>query len=728
MQDLTSLVSEFLEYLQVEKNSSSLTIRNYRHYLSRFANFLVSLSPAASRDVKNIDLEIVRKYRLYLSRLSDNKGLTLKRITQSYHVIALRSFFKYLAKRDIETLIADKIDLPKGESRSLNFLTADQVERLLNMPSISTERGLRDKAVLEVLFSTGLRVSELVKLNKASVNLESGEFGVIGKGGRARIVFLSSGAVLWLKKYLVIRNDKFKPMFIRKGGKIPQNAGDEDIRLTVRSIQRIVEKYVLKAKLPVKITPHGLRHCLEANTRIVSPDNFTGAEKLHEKTKSKPVIGLDFSTLRLLSAKTTRREYHTVDSLLSIWADGYNIKITPKHRFFTIGASGIEEIEAQKINIGQYVLAAKSIPHKRVRTQGKDYWRIAGYIMGDGIVSFRRRGIFIYDKNKAHLDFYAGLFEKVFNKKPFVRKLKDRESYCLIFYSVKLVDNLLKIGCGGIRSKDKRVPNLLLKSSKEEINSFLAGYYDADGNEGSPRLFSASLELLKDIQILLLISGIDSHINKRLRRVKLPQGKIISQTIYTLHILHLPDQERFINAVPTLKKIVTEPGFEGEKIPAGNLLRTIILDTDNKKIFWSDKLSKKYGIKYRARYLSKIHPTRDTLRKMISVLEDDGYKSNAFFHLKQIVLAKDIKWLRVRKIEQMEGNFKTYDFTVEPTHNLITDGFITHNSFATDLLRNGADIRSVQEMLGHKNIATTQIYTHITNPQLREIHKKYHRG
>ncbi len=260
MKNLTSLVSEFLEYLQVEKNSSSLTIRNYRHYLSRFANFLASLSPAASLDVKNIDLEIVRKYRLYLSRLSDNKGLTLKRITQSYHVIALRSFFKYLAKRDIKTLIADKIDLPKGESRSLNFLTADQVERLLNMPSISAERGLRDKAILEVLFSTGLRVSELVKLNKASVNLESGEFGVIGKGGRARIVFLSDRAVLWLKKYLAIRSDKFKPMFIRKGGKIPQNASDENLRLTVRSIQRIVEKYVLKARLPVKITPHGLRH------------------------------------------------------------------------------------------------------------------------------------------------------------------------------------------------------------------------------------------------------------------------------------------------------------------------------------------------------------------------------------------------------------------------------------------------------------------------------------
>ncbi len=176
--NLYTLVNEFLEYLQIEKNASKLTIRNYKHYLYRFLHFLGN-SPTQP---KGISLELVRKYRLYLSSFADSKALTLKRITQNYHVIALRSFLRYLAKRDVQTLAPEKIDLPRAESRSLKFLERDAVDRLLNMPSIGNERGLRDKAILEVLFSTGLRVSELVKLNKESINLDRGEFGVIGKG------------------------------------------------------------------------------------------------------------------------------------------------------------------------------------------------------------------------------------------------------------------------------------------------------------------------------------------------------------------------------------------------------------------------------------------------------------------------------------------------------------------------------------------------------------------
>ncbi len=492
-------------------------------------------------------------------------------------------------------------------------------------------------------------------------------------------------------------------------------------------MQRTVEKYVKKARLPVKITPHGLRHCLERNTRIATLKNFTSAANLYTAVKSKPIFGLNLESLQLVQGQTTRRESHNTDTLLSIWADGYEIKTTELHRFFTIRNSGLEEIEAGNTKVGQYVMGVKKIIHKGRKTLGSRFWRIAGYILGDGIVSLRRRGVFIYDKNKSHLDFYADLFEKEFGKKPFVRKLIDRNSYCSSFYSIKLVRQLLKIGCGGIKSKYKRIPELLIKSTKDEINAFLAGYYDAEGNEGTPRIFSSSFELLKDIQMLLLISGIDSHINKRVRRVRLPQGKIIPHTLYILHILHLPDQEIFIKKIPTLKKVIKQPDFQGEKIPAGPLLKTIISETDRQKIFWSDKLAKRFNIKYRARYISKIFPTRETLKKMINVLETMKFQSNTLKYLKQITYSKDIKWLRVKKIDKLKGDFNTYDFTVEPSHNLITDGFITHNSFATDLLKNGADIRSVQEMLGHKNIATTQIYTHITNPQLREIHKKFHR-
>ncbi len=277
--DLHQLIKEFLEYLEIEKNVSKLTIRNYRHYLDRFLRFLTGSPPspgvsgearsrtAGKTSVKNISpsaitLETIRQYRLYLSRYVDEHGISLKRITQNYHLIALRSFLKYLTKRQIASLPPETVELGKAESRSIKFLEREQVDRLLNMPEISTPEGLRDKAILEMLFSTGLRVSELVSLNRDQINLERKEFGVIGKGRRPRVVFLSESAVDWLKRYLEAREDTAKPLFIRYSGKKPVEgeASGESLRLTARSVQRSVEKYVKKARLPIKITPHGLRH------------------------------------------------------------------------------------------------------------------------------------------------------------------------------------------------------------------------------------------------------------------------------------------------------------------------------------------------------------------------------------------------------------------------------------------------------------------------------------
>lgn len=290
--NLFALVNEFLEYLEVEKNASKLTIRNYRHYLTRFLAFVgnennklsgkINLS-AISTKPKEISLDLVRHFRLYLSRLSDEKGLTLKRITQNYHIIALRSFLRYLSKRDISSLAPEKIDLPKAESRSLKFLGRDDVERLLSMPSFDNESGYRDKAILETLFSTGLRVSELVKLDRNTINLERGEFGVIGKGQKSRIVFLSKRAIDWIGRYLRMRKDKFKPLFIRYGGSHSENETDESVRLTARSVQRIVEKYVKKARLPVKITPHGLRHSFATDLLRAGADIRSVQEMLGHK-------------------------------------------------------------------------------------------------------------------------------------------------------------------------------------------------------------------------------------------------------------------------------------------------------------------------------------------------------------------------------------------------------------------------------------------------------------
>lgn len=255
---LIHLITDYLEYLEVERQVSVYTVRNYAHYLTRFSAWF---EKNGFDDISKLDLEMVRKYRVFLSRLVDIGGSPLSRVTQSYHVICLRGLLKWLIKNDYQVLAPEKIDLPKTESKSLKFLEEDQVERLLNQPTISTERGLRDKAILETLFSTGLRVSELVSLTRDQINLKRREFGVIGKGRKARIVFLSTRAAEWIKRYFESREDSWVPAFVRYSrDKIELFEKGENMRLTVRSVQRIVEKYRKKAKLPINITPHGLRH------------------------------------------------------------------------------------------------------------------------------------------------------------------------------------------------------------------------------------------------------------------------------------------------------------------------------------------------------------------------------------------------------------------------------------------------------------------------------------
>lgn len=256
--EIQKLIDEFLDYLSIEKNCSKLTIRDYRHYLDIFNEWFSSTLPGKS--LKNLDLPTVRKYRSYLNNRTDQKGMPIKRVTQNYYVIALRSFLKFLIKNDYPTLEPTKIDLPKTESRSLKFLDREQIDRLVTAPDTSEEAGMRDRAILELLFSTGLRVSELCKLNHQQVNLERREFGVIGKGGRARVVFISDRAAQWVGEYMAVRKDSYKPLFIRYSGKENGEEGGEKMRLTPRSIERMVKKYVRAARIPVDATVHTLRH------------------------------------------------------------------------------------------------------------------------------------------------------------------------------------------------------------------------------------------------------------------------------------------------------------------------------------------------------------------------------------------------------------------------------------------------------------------------------------
>jgi len=247
--DIKNLINQFLEYLEIEKGRSQKTIENYDHYLKRFLNF------SKLKDPSKITQEIVRQYRIFLNRVPDDKGRLLKKTTQNYHMIALRAFLKYLAKQDINTLSAEKIELGKNSEREITFLDQNELERLLKAPEGNDFAALRDRAILATLFSTGLRVSELCSLDRNSVNLKTGEFSVIGKGGKMRIVFLSEDATKNLEEYLKKRTDIDKALFVREAGN-----DEENLRLTPRSVQRIIKKYAAKAGIVKNVTPHKLRH------------------------------------------------------------------------------------------------------------------------------------------------------------------------------------------------------------------------------------------------------------------------------------------------------------------------------------------------------------------------------------------------------------------------------------------------------------------------------------
>lgn len=278
---LPAQINDFLDYLAVEKNCSKLTIRDYRHYLDVFESWYSSTLPKKS--TADLDLADVRKFRLFLANKIDEKGQTLMRVTQNYYVIALRSFLRFLIKNDYKTLEPSKIDLPKTESRSLKFLERQQVDQLVMSADTSSEEGLRDRAMMELLFSSGLRVSELVKLDRDKINFERREFGVIGKGGKGRIVFVSDRAATWLQNYLQERKDNYKPLFIRYSGRVNPDNNGEKMRLTTRSVERAVKKYVKRARIPVDATVHTLRHSFATDLLTNGADIRSVQEMLGHK-------------------------------------------------------------------------------------------------------------------------------------------------------------------------------------------------------------------------------------------------------------------------------------------------------------------------------------------------------------------------------------------------------------------------------------------------------------
>ena len=283
---IEQLKREFLEHVEIEKGNSLKTVNNYNHYLSRFFGF------AKISDVKEITDDKIREFRLYLNRqpgvkIRGQQASTLKKNTQNYHLIALRSFLKYLMKRGIPSLSPDRIDLAKIKERSLDLISTDELKRLLSAPLEDSPRSdlgaktfgnlksLRDKAILELFFSTGLRLSELCSLDR-DIDLSKDEFSIRGKGEKVRVVFLSDSAKNAIREYLKNRKDLDEPLFVqysRNMGNKKSDLGtkskklkntsptcDTSNRLTPRSIERIVKYYAIKAGISKKVTPHVIRH------------------------------------------------------------------------------------------------------------------------------------------------------------------------------------------------------------------------------------------------------------------------------------------------------------------------------------------------------------------------------------------------------------------------------------------------------------------------------------
>ncbi len=300
-------ISDFIDYCEVEKGLASNTQENYERYLAKFADWLQK-EQKGDLLPHQFTSDDIWDYRLFLSRHKDKNGEKLLRITQNYYLVALRAFLSYFAAKDIECIPSDKVTLPKDtrKDKPVKFLNVDQISKLLAIPDTETKRGLRDRAILETLFSTALRVSELVSLDRKQFkNIKDKkdlELSIVGKGEVPRTIYFSERALKWLKKYLKVRNDEDKALFINFRS-TPQSH-----RLSARSIQRMVKKYVVKAGLPMFTTPHTLRHSAATHLLSQGVDLRTIQEFLGHQNIATTQIYTHVTNKRL---RDIHRKYHS---------------------------------------------------------------------------------------------------------------------------------------------------------------------------------------------------------------------------------------------------------------------------------------------------------------------------------------------------------------------------------------------------------------------------------
>ena len=301
-------IPDFLDYCEIEKGLSERTQENYNRYLKKFCFWLKKTNKQNIRP-HELTSDDVWKYRLFLSRYVDpQKGKTLKKISQNYYLIALRALLSYFASKDVISLPADKITLPKDarKEKTVKFLNLEQIEKLLTAPKIKNSTGLRDRAILETLFSTGLRIAELVALNREQFanieNKDDFEISIIGKGDYPRTVYFSERALSWLKKYLKTCNKKDKPLFIHF-----RSRNNVEPRLTSRSVERIVKKYAVAAGIPIFTTPHTLRHSMATDLLAQGVDLRTIQEFLGHRNISSTQIYTHVTNKRL---RDIHRKFH----------------------------------------------------------------------------------------------------------------------------------------------------------------------------------------------------------------------------------------------------------------------------------------------------------------------------------------------------------------------------------------------------------------------------------
>ena len=302
-------IPDFLDYCEVEKGLSDKTQENYQRYLQKFV-FWLKMAKKEAILPHELSSEDIWAYRLFLSRFSDKKGHSLKKISQNYYLIALRALLSYFTVKDIVSIPSDKIALPKDAKRekTVKFLDLEQVEKLLLAPETDTPMGLRDRAILEAFFSTGMRVAELAALNREQFtnikNKKELELGIIGKGDYPRTVYFSERALSWLKKYLESRHDKEKALFIHFRAR-----RDSDMRLISRSIERIVKKYAVLSGVPFFTTPHTLRHSMATDLMSQGVDIRTIQEFLGHRSITSTQIYTHVTNKRL---RDIHKQFHSL--------------------------------------------------------------------------------------------------------------------------------------------------------------------------------------------------------------------------------------------------------------------------------------------------------------------------------------------------------------------------------------------------------------------------------